>query len=150
MEPTGSRNIESATAPTHVEPDLEAITDALIRMSPEQAWDNAVSGKTAAQMAGAGGLEKYMYWDETAVIIAKAAAYGWWPATTPDGRYLAMPIDTWVAHGHPYTATVPSLDSMLDRWGIPPIVIDADTDERTQNAEKRCSTQHREGDHAPY
>ncbi|MFV8227356.1 hypothetical protein [Mycolicibacterium fortuitum] len=138
MEPTRSREIESATAQVHVEPDLEAVADALVRtrtrgcvLSPEQAWANAVSGNTAAQMAGVDGLDKYMHWDETAVIIAKAAAYGWWPATTPDGRYVAMPIDQWIADGHPYTRIVPNLDSMLDRWGIAPVVIDAETDDHT-------------------
>lgn len=130
MQPTESREIEPATAQVHVEPDLDAVVDALGRLSPEAAWHNAVSGNTAARMAGVGGMDDYMSWDETAVIIAKAAAYGWWPAKTPHG-YVAMPIAGWVATGNSYTRIVPNLDSMLDRWGIAPVVIDAETDDHT-------------------
>lgn len=147
MQPPGSREIEPVTSQVHVEPDLDAVVDALERtrqqgclLSPEQAWDNAVSGNTAARMAGVGGLDDYMGWDETAVIIAKAAAYGWWPARTQHG-YVAMPIAEWVAIGHPYTRTVPNLDAMLDRWGIAPVVIDAETDEH-RNALQRSKGHH--------
>lgn len=112
-----------------VAPDLGAVARAFAdwpswcgSATPEAAWENAVSGDTAARMRLD---DEVTDWECTAQIIAKAAAYGWWPQETANGDYIAIPIDRWVANGHPYTKIVPTLDAMLDRWNVTPVVIDA-------------------------
>lgn len=92
--------------------------------SAEGAWAYAVSGKTAAQEAGVGGRHLEL----VGQIIAKAAAYGWWPAEGPDDEIVAVPIAQWVADGHPYSRKVPDLAAMLDRWNIDPVVIDGEVE----------------------
>ncbi len=117
------------TAVTYkVEPDIAAVTRALWAWpswcgsgSPARAWENAVSGDTAARLDTGAELTE---WGCTERIIRKAAAYGWWPQETSDGDYIAVPIDRWVADGHPYTRIVPSLAVLLDRWNVSPVVID--------------------------
>lgn len=92
--------------------------------SAEGAWEYAVSGKTAAQEAGVGGRHLEL----VGQIIAKAAAYGWWPVEGPDDQIVAVPIAQWVADGHPYSRKVPNLAAMLDRWNIDPVVIDGEVE----------------------
>lgn len=107
-----------------VEPDLEGVADALWStkgLDPEHAWENAVSGDTAARMAGTCWEELYV---GTAEVLSRAAAYGWWPKRL-DGDYVAVPLPQWVAEGHPFTSKVPNAEMMLDRWGIQPVVLNA-------------------------
>lgn len=92
---------------------------------PETAWWYAVtSGKTAAQMAGT--VDEYAG-KLTARLMEASAAYGWWPKEFPEGsgEYIAVKIDEWVAQGHPFTAKIPDLATLLDRWNIPMKVVDA-------------------------
>lgn len=92
---------------------------------PEIAWWYAVtSGKTAAQMAGT--VDEYAG-KLTARLMEASAAYGWWPKEFPEGsgEYIAVKIDEWVAQGHPFTAKIPDLATLLDRWNIPMKVVDA-------------------------
>ncbi|WGI36096.1 hypothetical protein QDT91_29195 (plasmid) [Mycolicibacterium aubagnense] len=121
---------DTATETYVVAPDIAAVRQAFWdwphwcgRGTPERAWERAVSGDTAARMRTS---EKVTDWECTARIIARAAAYGWWPQETTSGDYTAVPIDRWVASGHPYTKIVPNLDALLDRWNVAPVVIDAD------------------------
>lgn len=112
-----------------VEPELEGVALLLAStrgLDPERAWEIAVSGETAARMAGTAGEEPYT---ATAQVLAQAAAYGWWPKRSHDGDYSAVPLRQWVADGHPFTPKVPSAEMMLDRWGIQPVVIDAMMDD---------------------
>jgi hypothetical protein len=129
MEQT-SRGIDSITSQAYIQRDIDAVRYIFDPLTPTYAWDNAVSGNTAARTAGIGGPE----WEETAEIIAKAAAYGWWPQETPDGGYIAVPIDKWVADGHPFTKIVPDLATMLDRWGIAPVVIEGTVEHSPRRA----------------
>lgn len=129
-----SRNValvsDCVSVTCKVQPDIAAATQALWSWpswcgsgTPERAWENAVSGETAARLRHDGG--EVTEWECTAQIIAVAAAYGWWPQETFDGEYIAVPIDRWVLDGHPYSKIVPNLDAMLERWNIAPVVIDA-------------------------
>lgn len=138
---------EPATAQAYVVPDIDGVRQALSYWprwegsgDPERAWDNAVSGDTAARMRH--GNDEVTQWECTAQIIAKAAAYGWWPQETPDGDYIAVPIDRWVAEGHPYSRIVPNLDAMLDRWNITPVVIDPAADPGPDHTAPRIAWTH--------
>jgi hypothetical protein len=108
-----------------VEPDLEGVARVLgisRGLTPGGAWELAVSGDTAARVAGTPFEELYF---GTAELLAKAAAYGWWPKLGPDGDYVAVPLSQWIAEGHLFTPKVPNAQMMLARWGIQPVVIDA-------------------------
>lgn len=107
-----------------VEPDLEGVADALWRskvLDPVHAWAIAVSGDTAARMAGTAWQDEY---NATAELLTRAAAYGWWPKKSANGNYVAVPLKQWVAEGHPFTPKVPNAEAMLDRWGIQRVVVD--------------------------
>jgi len=89
-----SRGIEvqndTATETYVVAPDIAAVRQAFWdwphwcgRGTPERAWEHAVSGDTAARLRTS---EKVTDWECTARIIARAAAYGWWPQETTSGR----------------------------------------------------------------
>ncbi|WP_157931638.1 hypothetical protein [Mycobacteroides abscessus] len=122
-------DVDGVARTFNVTPDIAAVARAFSdwpswcgSATPEAAWENAVSGDTAARMRRS---DEITDWECTAQIIAKAAAYGWWPQETANGEYIAIPIDRWVANGHPFTKIVPTLGSMLDRWNVAPVVIDA-------------------------
>ncbi|MUL61087.1 hypothetical protein B5P44_00605 [Mycobacterium sp. CBMA 213] len=126
---SGSRDVDVVATTYVVAPDIAAVRQAFCDWpswcgtgTPERAWENAVSGDTAARLRNGSEVTE---WECTARIIATAAAYGWWPQERSGGEYIAVPIDHWVADGHSYTKIVPNLDAMLDRWNIAPVVIDA-------------------------
>lgn len=107
-----------------IEPDLDGVVSRLFwrrGFDPEVAWRIAVSGDTAARMAGTHLEEECT---ATAVLLARAAAFGWWPKKL-NGDYVAVPLEQWVAEGHPFTQIVPNAEAMLDRWGIQSVVVDA-------------------------
>lgn len=116
---------------SRVEPDTESLQwvycSAPELHGPEVAWEYAMSGKTAAQESGVVGA--WGHWELLGQIIAKAAAYGWWPVEGPDDKIVAVPIAQWVADGHPYSRKVPDLETLLDRWNIDPVVIDGEVGE---------------------
>lgn len=125
-----ARNVVPTTQLERIEPDLEGVTLLFWRthahgvtrgFDPEAAWRIAVSGDTAARMAGTP-LEDEC--NATAELLTRAAAYGWWPKRL-DGDYVAVPLAQWVAEGHPFTPKVPSAEAMLDRWGIQSVVVDS-------------------------
>lgn len=114
---------------SRVEPDTDSLRwvycSAPELRSAEDAWHYAMSGKTAAQEGGIDGRH-CGHWELLGQIIAKAAAYGWWPVEGPDDEIVAVPISQWVADGHPYSRKVPDLATLLDRWRIDPVVIDGE------------------------
>lgn len=79
----------------HVEPDIDSVASVFgitpWLTDPEQAWEYAVSGDTAARMDGYNSPHE-QHWALTAVVLEKAAAYGWWPKRTPEGDYIAVPL----------------------------------------------------------
>lgn len=107
-----------------VEPDVERVALLFWRkgFDPERAWSVAVSGDTAARMAGTHFEDEF---NATAELLTRAAAYGWWPKRGPHGEYIAVPLEQWVAEGHPFTSKVPDAEAMLNRWSIEPVVVDA-------------------------
>lgn len=126
MEGNAAEDVVAITALEHVEPDIDTVVSVFgltpWLTDPEQAWQYAVSGDTAARMAGS---EDEQHFALTAVVLKNAAAYGWWPKRTADGDYIAVPLEQWIAEGHSFTRVVPSVEAMLDRWNIAPRVIDA-------------------------
>lgn len=128
MQQNAAEGIVAITELEHIEPDIDAVASVFgitpWLTDPEQAWEYAVSGDTAARMAGYNSPHE-QHWSLTAVVLEKAAAYGWWPKRTRDGDYIAVPLGQWIAEGHTFTRVVPSVEAMLDRWNIEPRVIDA-------------------------
>lgn len=114
---------------SRVEPDTDSLRwvycSAPELRSAEDAWHYAMSGKTAAQEGGIDGRH-CGHWELLGQIIAKAAAYGWWPVEGPEDEIVAVPISQWVADEHPYSRKVPDLATLLDRWRIDPVVIDGE------------------------
>ncbi|OHU12887.1 hypothetical protein BKG75_17905 [Mycobacteroides chelonae] len=121
--------VEPVDQCSRVEPDTDSLRwvycSAPELRSPEDAWHYAMSGKTAAQEGGIDGRH-CGHWELLGQIIAKAAAYGWWPVEGPDDEIVAVPIAQWVADGHPYSRKVPDLATLLDRWRIDQVVIDGE------------------------
>ncbi|NTY62565.1 hypothetical protein [Mycolicibacterium sphagni] len=136
ITPTQTDDVVPIVGLERVEPDLEGVAlllGSLKGFDPERAWEVAVSGDTAASMAGTHTRQE----DEcnaTAALLTRAAAYGWWPKRRINGDYIAVRLDQWVAEGHPFTRKVPNADAMFDRWAIHPVVIDGAADDTSTHS----------------
>nr|WP_172692646.1 hypothetical protein [Mycolicibacterium sp. CBMA 213]AVN58323.1 hypothetical protein B5P44_p00028 [Mycolicibacterium sp. CBMA 213] len=89
------------TTVEHTGPDIDGVALVLETtkgLNPDVAWHHAVSGNTAARMAGTAHDCEYA---GTAELLRRAAAYGWWPMRTRDGDYIAVPLKAMGCRGPP-------------------------------------------------